>query len=212
MAVNDGDFIPQFIIPSDPKTQWQNGDFFDKDHLTLWTMFPISAVLIHSYHLSKSSPIYSESILTTVFQCNEKLYGFVTCNQLRSSAFTIFPLSLEGRSSEYTINTEYKSIWPIKNHQTDKALGCITVTESVNTNHLAIGYDTGKICVVPLSLALLHLNDISNHLDHHDDVRVFKKAHYSAVTCMLVPEHQVSGQQYLISGGLDGVVKIWNLM
>lgn len=38
MAVNDGDFIPQFIIPSDPKTQWQNGDFFDKDHLTLWTM------------------------------------------------------------------------------------------------------------------------------------------------------------------------------
>ncbi|KAG1455984.1 hypothetical protein G6F46_007924 [Rhizopus delemar] len=228
MAVNDGDFIPQFIIPSDPKTQWQNGDFFDKDHLTLWTMHgdifyykiqasaadnsKYSAVLIHSYHLSKSSPIYSESILTTVFQCNEKLYGFVTCNQLRSSAFTIFPLSLEGRSSEYTINTEYKSIWPIKNHQTDKALGCITVTESVNTNHLAIGYDTGKICVVPLSLALLHLNDISNHLDHHDDVRVFKKAHYSAVTCMLVPEHQVSGQQYLISGGLDGVVKIWNLI
>ncbi|KAG1156532.1 hypothetical protein G6F37_007520 [Rhizopus arrhizus] len=212
MAVNNGEFIPQFIIPSDPKTQWQNGDFFNKDHLTLWTMFPISAVLIHSYHLSKNSPIYSESTLTTVFQCNEKLYGFVTCNQLRSSAFTILPLSLEGGSSEYTINTEYKSIWPIEDHQTDKALGCITVTESVNTNHLAIGYDTGKICVVPLSLALLHLNDISNHLDHRDDVRVFKKAHYSAVTCMLVPEHQVSGQQYLISGGLDGVVKIWNLI
>lgn len=77
---------------------------------------------------------------------------------------------------------------------------------------IQINVDTGKICVVPLSLALLHLNDISNHLDHRDDVRVFKKAHYSAVTCMLVPEHQVSGQQYLISSGLDGVVKIWNLM
>lgn len=38
MAVNNGEFIPQFIIPSDPKTQWQNGDFFNKDHLTLWTM------------------------------------------------------------------------------------------------------------------------------------------------------------------------------
>ncbi|KAG0981710.1 hypothetical protein G6F28_011356 [Rhizopus arrhizus] len=32
MAVNNGEFIPQFIIPSDPKTQWQNGDFFNKDH------------------------------------------------------------------------------------------------------------------------------------------------------------------------------------
>lgn len=71
--------------------------------------------------------------------------------------------------------------------------------------------DTGKICVVPLSLALLHLNDVSNHLGKRDDVRIFKKTHQSAITCMIVPEHQVSGQQYLLSGGLDGVVKIWNL-
>lgn len=111
----------------------------------------------------------------------------------------------------------------------DPNFGRITVTEPVNTNHLAIGYgnittrrmicccllymllDTGKICVVPLSLALLHLNDVSNHLGKRDDVRVFKKTHQSAITCMIVPEHQVSGQQYLLSGGLDGVVKIWNL-
>jgi hypothetical protein len=72
--------------------------------------------------------------------------------------------------------------------------------------------ETGTICVVPLSMALLHLNEISNYLGKRDDVRVFEYAHQSSITCMIVPDRHVSNQQYLLSGGLDGAVKIWNLM
>lgn len=230
MAIYNNEFIPQFIVPSDPETNWEGGGFFAEDRVILWTVngdifdyrLQESAVdskkysvsLIHSYHLSKKGLVFSESVATTVINCDGDLYALIICNHPQSSGFTIFHLSSDQQqetSSVYTIDTTFKEIWPIKN-QVDTGFGQITVTESVNTNYLAIGYDTGKICIVPLSLALLHLNDISSHLENRDDVHVFKKTHHSAVTCMLVPGHHVSDQQYLISGGADGVVKIWNLV
>lgn len=41
------------------------------------------------------------------------------------------------------------------------------------------------------------------------DLRVFEYAHNGPVTCMVV--HESHHHQYLLSGGKDGAVKIWNL-
>ncbi|CEG69359.1 hypothetical protein RMATCC62417_05446 [Rhizopus microsporus] len=229
IASYDNEFVPQFIIPAESETCWAGGGFYSKDQLVVWTKHgdifnyklkesatdscKYNAVLVHTYRMDKKSDIYSESIKISVYANDDELYAFIVCNHPNESGFKILPLPIDQQQeghTTYAIDISFKEIWPIKD-EVDPNFGRITVTEPVNTNHLAIGYDTGKICVVPLSLALLHLNDVSNHLGKRDDVRVFKKTHQSAITCMIVPEHQVSGQQYLLSGGLDGVVKIWNL-
>ncbi|PHZ09781.1 WD40 repeat-like protein [Rhizopus microsporus ATCC 52813] len=232
IASYDNEFVPQFIIPAESETCWAGGGFYSKDQLVVWTKhgdifnykLKESATDRCKYKLCdllKENPpsvrpvgdIYSKSIKISVYANNDELYAFIVCNHPEESGFKILPLPIDQQQeghTTYSIDISFKEIWPIKD-EVDPNFGRITVTEPVNTNHLAIGYDTGKICVVPLSLALLHLNDVSNHLGKRDDVRVFKKTHQSAITCMIVPEHQVSGQQYLLSGGLDGVVKIWNL-
>ncbi|ORE01227.1 hypothetical protein BCV72DRAFT_217729, partial [Rhizopus microsporus var. microsporus] len=222
IASYDNEFVPQFIIPAESETCWAGGGFYSKDQLVVWTKVDTTFAITqeHLYIYSENPPsvrpvgdIYSKSIKISVYANNDELYAFIVCNHPEESGFKILPLPIDQQQeghTTYSIDISFKEIWPIKD-EVDPNFGRITVTEPVNTNHLAIGYDTGKICVVPLSLALLHLNDVSNHLGKRDDVRVFKKTHQSAITCMIVPEHQVSGQQYLLSGGLDGVVKIWNL-
>ncbi|KAI8333782.1 hypothetical protein EDC96DRAFT_451092, partial [Choanephora cucurbitarum] len=132
-------------------------------------------------------------------------------NSSKASGFSVIPLQQQSSEVTYSIDATFASIWPLK-HESNPSFGQVTATAPVNTNHLAIGYDSGTICVVPLSLALLHLSDISRYIEGRDDVRVFEHAHQGAVTCIVVPERHVSDQRYLISGGQDGAVKIWNLM
>ncbi|KAI9489851.1 hypothetical protein BDB00DRAFT_769885, partial [Zychaea mexicana] len=103
----------------------------------------------------------------------------------------------------------FDAIWPIKEKK-DPKFGSITATIPVSSNHLAIGYENGTICVIPLSLALLHLSDLSQYVEHRSSVRVFERAHKGPVTCLIV--HESHQHQYLLSGGRDGAVKIWNLM
>ncbi|GAN10288.1 conserved hypothetical protein [Mucor ambiguus] len=177
-----------------------------------------SATLAHTYNLSKDNSKQSGTTVTAISckpdQDTHQLSAIIISNHPQSSGFSIVPLlpDQEGESAvDYSIDTTFADIWPLV-EKGDPKFGNITATAPVNTNHLAIGYDSGTICVVPLSLALLHLTDISKHLGKRDDVRIFEHAHYSAVTCMIVPEHCVSGQQYLLSGGQDGAVKIWNLI
>lgn len=83
-----------------------------------------------------------------------------------------------------------------------------------STNREAYAYtyfvENGTICVVPLALALLHMPALSQVMDHRQDVRIFKRAHDGPVTCMIV--HESHQHQYLLSGGRDGAVKIWNLV
>lgn len=81
-----------------------------------------------------------------MINCDGDLYALIICNHPQSSGFTIFHLSSDQQqetSSVYTIDTTFKEIWPIKN-QVDTGFGQITVTESVNTNYLAIGYGKKK--------------------------------------------------------------------
>lgn len=76
-------------------------------------------------------------------------------------------------------------------------------------NISSLRIDTGTISVVPFSEALLHLTNISEYVATRSDLRVFEYAHDGPVTCMLV--HESHQHQYLLSGGKDGAVKIWNL-
>ncbi|KAG2228566.1 hypothetical protein INT48_008735 [Thamnidium elegans] len=179
-----------------------------------------SATLVRSYNLDNNRSIYSGIAITTIIckpgQQKDQLSAVVLCNNPEASGFTILPLQVsdpvqENEPLTYSIETTFRDVWPLV-EKCDPEFGNITITAPVNTNHLAIGYDSGTICVVPLSLALLHLTEISKFIEKRDDVRLFEKAHQSAITCMVVPEHHISGQQYLLSGGQDGAVKIWNLI
>ncbi|KAI8637841.1 hypothetical protein BD408DRAFT_374442 [Parasitella parasitica] len=177
-----------------------------------------SAILFRTYILNNDRPKHGGSVISAVF-CRpgeeiDQLSAITISNHPESSGFSIVALSSEKQEQDsvtYSTDSLFADIWPLAD-KGDPKFGNITATAPVNSNHLAIGYDSGTICVVPLSLALLHLTDLSKHLGKRDDVRIFEHAHHSVVTCMIVPEHQVSGQQYLLSGGQDGAVKIWNLI
>lgn len=177
-----------------------------------------SATLVRTYSFNDSESKQSGDAITAI-SCKpgeemNQLSAITVFNHPESSGFSIVPLSFdknEQSSVNYGIDSRFADIWTLV-EKGDPKFGNITATAPVNSNHLAIGYDSGTICIVPLSLALLHLTDISKHLGKRDDVRVFEHAHHSAVTCMIVPEHHVSGQQYLLSGGQDGAIKIWNLI
>ncbi|KAL7310276.1 hypothetical protein PS15m_009794 [Mucor circinelloides] len=233
-------FVSQFIIPAEPPTSWAGGSFFGKDRFVIWTLngqifdytlhppesapsesipdgderLCYSATLVRTYNLRKDDLKQSGNIVTAISCKSDQLSAITISNHPESSGLSIVPLSFDqdGESAvDYSIDSTFADMWPLV-EKGDPKFGNITATAPVNTNHLAIGYDSGTICVVPLALALLHLTDISKHLGKRDDVRIFEHAHHSAVTCMIVPEHCVSGQQYLLSGGQDGAVKIWNLI
>lgn len=103
------------------------------------------------YDLLKENPplsvrplgdIYSESIKISVYANDDELYAFIVCNHPNESGFKILPLPIDQQQeghTTYAIDISFKEIWPIKD-EVDPNFGRITVTEPVNTNHLAIGY------------------------------------------------------------------------
>ncbi|KAI8091408.1 uncharacterized protein B0P05DRAFT_463294 [Gilbertella persicaria] len=201
----------QCSIPIESDTHWVGGSFVSKDHCIVWTLvshFKQFNMVFIAIGWSKATFHTITSILRT---SNDKVLIVTLSNHPESSGFSIIPLSLDRTLKEttYSIDTTFSNIWPLVD-KGDSTFGNITATAPVDSNRLAIGYASGTICIVPLSLALLHLAEISHHLQNRDDVLVFQHAHRDAVTCMIVPEHH--GQHYLLSGGQDGAVKIWNLM
>ncbi|KAI8970454.1 hypothetical protein BDF20DRAFT_891371 [Mycotypha africana] len=178
----------------------------------------LTARLNFTYSLKNDTDMVNNTIVTLLTDITEEdqLLALTISNHPTSTGFSILALSPPAKGSgvketQYDIDRHFCDIWPIV-EKGDPAFKNITVTAPVNTNHLAIGFESGTICVVPLSVALLHLTDVSAYVKNREDVRLFKNAHHSAITCMAVPEHHMSDQQYLVSGGKDGMVKIWNLL
>ncbi|KAI9027632.1 hypothetical protein CLU79DRAFT_587841 [Phycomyces nitens] len=208
----------------------QNGEFYDYHLKAPEGVRPGVMVdesqLYYSAHLMKAYCFDNEGLSLSLGSLNvtlckglEEPTAILFCNRPTASAFCLVPLGnfsevKQASSNNDTITVRAEStfadIWPLKTHK-DPVFGHITATTTVSSHHLALAYENGTICIVPIALALLHLHEISQYLDQ--GVRAFERAHDGEVTCMIVPEsHQVAGHHYLLSGGRDGAVKIWNLM
>ncbi|TPX62514.1 hypothetical protein PhCBS80983_g00232 [Powellomyces hirtus] len=99
----------------------------------------------------------------------------------------------------YTFN----SLWPLK--QESHRPKVKAVTSSLN-RFVALGYDTGDICVMPIAAIFQNVDQWQN------DVQFTLRGHSGAVTCLFAPNaKEAAGKNVLISGGEDCTIKIWNM-
>ncbi|KAI8919270.1 hypothetical protein DFJ77DRAFT_427879 [Powellomyces hirtus] len=99
----------------------------------------------------------------------------------------------------YTFN----SLWPLK--QESHRPKVKSVTSSLN-RFVALGYDTGDICVMPIAAIFQNVDQWQN------DVQFTLRGHSGAVTCLFAPNaKEAAGKNVLISGGEDCTIKIWNM-
>ncbi|ORX52846.1 WD40 repeat-like protein [Hesseltinella vesiculosa] len=169
-----------------------------------------SANLISSYTLLDDSCC----CMTVICPMEDRKIALLTLlNRDDSNIFCLDRILLSTTSSAKAITRDnaqsLASIWPIQPTQNESV---ITTTIPVSSNHLAIGYASGTITVIPLSIAMLSLNEMPKHIEQRQDTRIFERAHDGKVTCLLVPDHVGSDPKHLLSGGRDGCVKIWNLI
>ncbi|KAI9307901.1 hypothetical protein BJ944DRAFT_261192 [Cunninghamella echinulata] len=224
----------QFDLPTlINNDEWIGGEFMKDHRIILWTkngnvhdyllkphkesdQLHYSAELSTTYTFNNSE-LSMDNIKTTLcLQDDGQLYILTFCNRSNDeSSYTInkldqnedIPDTFISRNKEILL----KESWPVHSQENNGVYGSITITIPVSSNHLAIGYESGSICVVPLSISILYLNQISPQLIHHrQDTRIFENAHHGKVTCLMVPEHD--HDHHLLSGGKDGCVKIWNLI
>ncbi|RIA87577.1 WD40-repeat-containing domain protein [Glomus cerebriforme] len=110
------------------------------------------------------------------------------------------------RESRWPSETYLTDIWKLK-HQNDN----ITVTTMVYDDYLAIGYERGEIHLIPLSIALVQSDSDAPNSTSTSNLILKLKGHIGRVTCLYTPNSQNFGNKYLLSGGEDCSVRIWNL-
>ncbi|KAI9314144.1 hypothetical protein BX666DRAFT_1970762 [Dichotomocladium elegans] len=228
-------FVPEITIHADPDTTWAGGDFCGRSKFVIWAqngkifeydLIPpqgvqpgsmpsqeqqlyYSASLKHTYFFNTVNNRSPNQRITAVYDDHDSLTVVTFTNDEDRSTFSVNPLDCDSTEEVHSTEKSLHDIWPLRQNK-DPQFGNITSTIPVSSNHLAIGYESGTICVVPISIALLHLPDLSRIINQQHGVRIFKRAHNGAVTCMIV--HESHHHQYLLSGGRDGAVKIWNLI
>ncbi|KAI8071523.1 hypothetical protein BC940DRAFT_293069 [Gongronella butleri] len=227
---------------SRPRDDWAGAKITQTRRLYAWTtrgdvydyvILPSKGVPVGSV-VSNDGQIYDSAKLLNAYLLSDELDGWsmtLPChlsddcialltmlNRDDTSLFSLDRLHLDNSDPMPTPRAKaipLASIWPVTaNSQPCKQSGLIiTTTIPVSSNHLAIGYENGTIVVVPLSVAILFLNEMPKHIDQRQDTRVFERAHDGKVTSLLVPDHHhAADPKYLLSGGRDGCVKIWNLI
>ncbi|CAO3619841.1 unnamed protein product [Cunninghamella blakesleeana] len=232
--LNHMEFKPHFHLPTlTHNDEWAGGKFISDYRIILWTkngnvydyllksekeayQVHYSAELSTTYTFNNTESSVDDIKTTLCIQGDDDPYILTFCNHTNDgSSYTInkleqnedIPDTYIARNKEKLL----KQLWPEYPQENNGLYGSITITIPVSSNHLAIGYESGSICVVPLSISIMYLNQISPQLIHHrQDTRIFENAHNGKVTCLMVPEHD--HDHHLLSGGKDGCVKIWNLI
>ncbi|KAI7871474.1 hypothetical protein BDF14DRAFT_1761428 [Spinellus fusiger] len=179
-----------------------------------------STHLLNTYSFNNQGlPLSLGSFNMTICQTPETPIAVLFCSRPTESVFCLTSLASTDQGKSLPSNdpitvcasASFSDIWCV-NKQKDPIFGHITTSIPVNNSHLALGYENGAICIVPIATAMLNLSHLSQ-CHNKDSTKVFENAHEGEVTCLIVPEnHQVAGHHYLLSGGRDGAVKIWNLV
>ncbi|GES77357.1 WD40 repeat-like protein [Rhizophagus clarus] len=160
--------------------------------------------------------------ITTVFTLSSidgktsNWYLITFRNQINGTSFafkSLSPITQESgicenyhvREQKWPPETYLSDIWQL-NHKNDN----ITVTTMAYDIYLAIGYENGEIHLVPLSKALTKSAEIQNSTSIPNSIRKLE-GHIGKVTCLYTPNSQIFGNKYLLSGGEDCSVRIWDL-
>ncbi|GET66980.1 WD40 repeat-like protein [Rhizophagus irregularis] len=167
----------------------------DNESLAITTVFALSSID------GKASNLY---LITFRNQINGTSFAFKTLSPMAQES-GICENNYNVRELKWPPETYLSDIWQL-NHKNDN----ITVTTMVYDVYLATGYENGEIHLVPLSMALTQSAEIQNSTSIPNSIHKLE-GHIGKVTCLYTPNSQNFGHEYLLSGGEDCSVRIWNL-
>nr|CAG8446960.1 8682_t:CDS:10 [Entrophospora candida] len=207
-----------YSIPStDRKFPSENGYFLTKPTLTRHNSLPIFPNSVVENATSYSNCIINDAV-TTVFmisgidnrKLNNNWYLITFYNNVDDTSFVWKSLST----------------FQYENHNNDNNQA-INLRESkyssaIGDELIAVGFENGEIHIFPIHIVLVNFENILQQIQtttnpsssfsssNNNPIQIFK-GHNGKITCLYKPTISSHGGKYLLSGGEDCSVRIWDL-
>ncbi|OZJ06908.1 hypothetical protein BZG36_00016 [Bifiguratus adelaidae] len=148
---------------------------------------------------------YLETIVDINLDVSDNLCLVILSYDGRQSYLNLSPL-VQGKMEAKCDYHGLDKLWPVQDVNNEPF---ITYCTLVDRDELVIAYSNGNILYCPISLfptaAMLEEDDDSSGI-------CWLRGHTGPVTCMLAAKAAQNGDRYLISGGTDCRIVIWNLV